>query len=78
MTNKPCEVKDCTGSYEVKTLFYVNRNKRGTADYEIPVEEYSKIIDKKGIHAVVSENCNVCNDDLHDRIIAFLNNGITL
>lgn len=75
MTNKhPCEVKDCNGTYVSKTLSYANLRKVRTPEYNISVEAYNALEDKKGYHAVVANVCNICNDSLDDRLVNFLKN----
>jgi hypothetical protein len=64
-----CEVEGCNGVYVTETVSYVRL--RGRED--VTLEEYEKLEDKKGCVAVVSELCNVCNDDLNDRLVGFIN-----
>lgn len=73
MSNKKCEVKDCTGNYIRTVLSYVNLKAVHTPDYEVSIEDYSKLENKKGYCAVTSNCCNVCTDDLDKRLVSFIN-----
>lgn len=64
-----CEVKGCTGTYETKVISYTQLRTRK----EITIEEYNSLESTKGYHAVVSQHCNVCNDDLEQRLLSFIN-----
>ena len=37
------------------------------------LEEYNLLEDKKGYCAVVSQHCDLCNDDLDKRLVSFIN-----
>ena len=69
---KPCGVENCNGFYETKILYYINLHKRNTDEYKISIEDYYKLKDSKNYHAVISDNCNVCNDSLDDRLASFI------
>lgn len=73
MNKKDCEVEGCNGIYETKTIYYINRHKRGTDEYQVSIEDYNKLKDTKGHHAVISTYCNKCNDDLNNRLINMTN-----
>ena len=72
MSNKKCEVKDCTGNYIRTVLSYANLKAVHTPDYEVSIEEYSKLENKKGYNAVTSYCCSVCNDNLDKRLVSFI------
>ena len=74
--NKPCEVENCSGTYVTHVLSYSNLRKVKTDKYNISVEEYNSLpeLDKRGYHRVVESRCNVCNDNLDDRLIDFIRN----
>lgn len=74
--NKNCEVKDCTGKYQEKTISYVNLRAVNTKDYEISVNDYYKLFPKTGYHPVVSTLCDTCGDDLDLRLVSFINNNL--
>lgn len=68
-----CEVEGCNGVYVTKTVSYCNLEKVHTDSYMISTEVYNQLENKKGYCAVVSQLCNVCNDDLNDRLADFIN-----
>ena len=69
MSNKKsCEVENCSGFYETKTLYYINFHKK----YKVSIEDYNKLEDTKGHVAVISDNCDICNDSLDDRLVSFI------
>ncbi len=70
-----CEVKNCDGTYIRKIVSYSNLCKVNTPEYNLSIEDYEKLDNKKGYHSVVSEHCNVCNDDLELRLISFIHNN---
>ena len=73
MSNKKsCEVENCNGFYETKTLYYINFHKRRTDQYKVSIEDYNKLEDTKGHVAVISDNCDICNDSLDDRLVSFI------
>lgn len=67
MTNK-CEVENCNGTYESTVISYTQIRLRK----QITVEEYNSLESKKGYFAVISEHCNICNDDLEKRLVNFI------
>lgn len=70
--SQKCEVENCIGTYVRKTISYINLRKVNIPEYNISIEDYEKLDNKKGYHGVVSEKCNVCEDDLQDRLCAFI------
>jgi len=70
--SQKCEVENCIGIYVTKTIYYVNLRKRNTPEYEVSIEDYEKLENKKGHCGVISETCNVCGDDLQDRLRSFI------
>ena len=53
-------------------MYYINFHKRGTDQYKVSIEDYNKLEDTKGHVAVISDNCDICNDSLDDRLVSFI------
>ena len=71
-----CQVKGCDGVYETRIISYVNLDRVDTPEYEVSVEEYDKLENKKGYNRVINKVCNRCGDDLFKRLELYIKSHI--
>lgn len=73
---KNCEVENCTGKYQEKTISYINLRAVNTKDYEITVNDYNQLQTKEGYHPVIDTLCDNCGDDLGLRLVNFVKENL--
>lgn len=66
-----CQAINCNGTYVNTPVWYVNINDLNDNKQYTP-DEYKLIPDKSGYIPVISRHCNICNDDLDERLIDFI------